>query len=112
MISSANESKLISNRSATMSQDSYEIELHNSRSEYQNVMAIEYCNSGLKIIERSDRYKKTDAFTVDLMVSVLAKGTKTIFLRGQGENKFSAPVETVGNTAAGNSIIENRTTAN
>ena len=28
------------------------------------------------------------------------------------ENKFSAPVETVGNTTAGNSLIENITTAN
>ncbi len=43
-------------------------------------------------------------------MSVPANGTKTIYYTV--ENNVGAPVETIGNTATGNSTIENTTTEN
>jgi len=41
---------------------------------------MEYCNADRKIIKKFDKYKKTDAFTVDFRLSVPAKGMEIIFL--------------------------------
>jgi len=57
---------------------SYEIEINNSKSEVQNVTVVEHLFGEWKILESSDSYDKTDAFTIEFRVTVPAKGTKTI----------------------------------
>jgi hypothetical protein len=89
---------------------SYKIELNNSKSEAQNVTVVEHFDGDWEIVKSSDKYEKTDAFTVEFKVSVPAKATKTISYTV--ENKVRAPVETVENTATGNSTIKNTTTEN
>ena len=57
---------------------SYEIEINNSKSEPQNVTAVEHLYGEWEILENSDEYRKTDAFTIEFRVTVPANGTKTI----------------------------------
>ncbi|MCQ1535036.1 DUF4139 domain-containing protein [Methanosarcina sp. KYL-1] len=57
---------------------SYEIELKNSKSEAQPVTVVEHFYGEWEILESSDKYEKTDAFTAEFRVTVPAKGTKTV----------------------------------
>ncbi len=57
---------------------SYEIEINNSKSETQNVTVVEHLFGEWKILESSDPYKKTDAFTIEFKVAVPANSTKVI----------------------------------
>ncbi|AKB24307.1 hypothetical protein MSMTP_0838 [Methanosarcina sp. MTP4] len=64
-----------------MERVSYEIELANSKSEAQAVTVVEHLFGQWEILESSDEYDKTDAFTVEFRVTVPAKGTKTVSYR-------------------------------
>lgn len=57
---------------------SYEIEINNSKSEAQNVTVVEHLFGEWEILESSDAYEKTDAFTIEFKVAIPAKGTKVI----------------------------------
>lgn len=65
---------------------SYEIEINNSKSEPQNVTVVEHLYGEWEIMENSDEYRKTDAFTIEFRVTVPANGTKTITYTA--ENRF------------------------
>ncbi|WP_440945346.1 DUF4139 domain-containing protein [Methanosarcina sp. T3] len=65
---------------------SYEIEINNSKSEPQDVTVVEHLYGEWKILENSDEYEKTDAFTIEFRVTVPANGTKTITYTA--ENRF------------------------
>ncbi len=55
---------------------SYEIELNNSKPDSQTVTIVEHLSGEWEILESSDSYEKTDAFTIEFRVMVPAKGTK------------------------------------
>ena len=93
-----------------VSRISYEIVLNNNKSGAQNVTVVEHFYGDWKIIKGFDKYEKIDAFTVEFRVSVPANGTKIIYYTV--EKNVGAPVETIGNTATGNSTIGNTTTEN
>ncbi len=57
---------------------SYEIKINSSKSEPQNVTVVEHFYGEWEILENSDKYVKTDAFTIEFKVTVPANGTKTI----------------------------------
>lgn len=57
---------------------SYNIELNNSKSEAQDVTVVERFYGDWQIIESSDKYEKTDAFTTEFRISVPANTKKTI----------------------------------
>lgn len=57
---------------------SYEIEINNSRPEPQAVTVVEHLYGEWEILESSDEYEKTDAFTIEFRVTVPANGTKTV----------------------------------
>ncbi|KKG14043.1 hypothetical protein EO98_08880 [Methanosarcina sp. 2.H.T.1A.6] len=65
---------------------SYEIQINNSKSEPQNVTVVEHLYGEWEILETSDEYRKTDAFTIEFKVTVPANGTKTITYTA--ENRF------------------------
>ncbi|MCC4771103.1 DUF4139 domain-containing protein [Methanosarcina sp. DH2] len=65
---------------------SYEIEINNSKSEPQDVTVVEHLYGEWEILENSDEYEKTDAFTIEFRVTVPANGTKTITYTA--ENRF------------------------
>ena len=96
--------------SSNVQRTSYEIELNNSKSEAQNVTVVEHYDGDWKIIKSSDKYEKTDAFTVEFRVSIPANSTKTISYTF--ENKVRTPIETIENAATGNLPIENATADN
>jgi len=56
----------------------YNIELNNSKSEVQDVTVVEHFYEDWQIIGSSDKYEKTDAFTIEFRTSVLANVKKTI----------------------------------
>lgn len=56
----------------------YQIELNNSKSEDQAVTVVEHLYGEWEILESSDSYEKTDAFTVEFRVMVPARGTKLV----------------------------------
>jgi hypothetical protein len=58
--------------------ESYEIKLKNHKSEAQEVKIIEHFYGDWEIIESSDTYKKTDAFTAEWKVKVPADGSKEV----------------------------------
>jgi hypothetical protein len=89
---------------------SYEIELNNSKSEAQNVTVVEHFDGDWEIVKSSDKYEKTDAFTVEFKVTVPANATKTISYTV--EKKVRVPVGIIDNTATENSTIENVITEN
>lgn len=57
---------------------SYEIELNNSKPDSQNVTIVEHLYGEWEILESSDSYEKTDAFTIEFRVMVPAKGSKAV----------------------------------
>lgn len=57
---------------------SYEIKINSSKAESQNVTVVEHFYGEWEILENSDEYEKTDAFTIEFKVTVPANGTKTI----------------------------------
>ena len=57
---------------------SYNIELNNSKSEAQDVTIVEHFYGDWQIIDSSDKYEKTDAFTIEFRISVPANVKKTI----------------------------------
>ena len=57
---------------------SYEIKLNNSKPDSQNVTIVEHLSGESEILESSDSYEKTDAFTIEFSVMVPAKGTKIV----------------------------------
>lgn len=57
---------------------SYQIELNNSKSETQAVTIVEHLYGEWEILQSSDSYEKTDAFTIEFRVMVPAKGTKAV----------------------------------
>jgi hypothetical protein len=57
---------------------SNQIELNNSKSEAQAVTVVEHLFGEWEILESSDSYEKTNAFTVEFRVMVPAKGTKVV----------------------------------
>lgn len=57
---------------------SYEIKINSSKAEPQNVTVVEHFYGEWEILENSDEYVKTDAFTIEFKVTVPANGTKTI----------------------------------
>lgn len=57
---------------------SYEIQINNSRAEPENVTVVEHFYGDWEILEHSDEYVETDAFTIEFRVTVPANGTKTI----------------------------------
>jgi hypothetical protein len=65
---------------------SYEIEINNSKSEPQDLTVVEHLYGEWEILENSDEYEKTDAFTIEFRVTVPANGTKTITYTA--ENRF------------------------
>jgi hypothetical protein len=89
---------------------SYKIELNNSKSEAQNVTVVEHFDGDWEIVKSSDKYEKTDAFTVEFKVSVPAKATKTISYTV--ENKVRAPTPITENAANENLNTENTTAEN
>jgi hypothetical protein len=56
----------------------YNIELNNSKSEAQDVTVVEHFYGDWQIIESSDKYEKTDAFTIEFRISVPANIKKII----------------------------------
>jgi hypothetical protein len=58
--------------------ESFEIELKNHKSESQKIKIIEHFYGSWEIIEYSDTYKKTDAFTAEWEVQVPADGSKKV----------------------------------
>jgi len=57
---------------------SYKIEINNSKSEAQDLTVVEHLYGDWEILKSSDKYQKTDAFTIEFRVTVPANGTKTI----------------------------------
>lgn len=57
---------------------SYEIQINNSRAEPQDVTVVEHLYGDWEILENSDEYEETDAFTIEFRVTVPANGTKVI----------------------------------
>jgi len=57
---------------------SYNIELNNSKSEVQDVTVVEHFYGDWQIIGSSDKYEKTDAFTIEFRTSVPANVKKTV----------------------------------
>lgn len=57
---------------------SYDIELNNNKSEAQDVTVVEHFYGDWQIIDSSDKYEKTDAFTIEFRISVPANVKKTI----------------------------------
>ncbi|WP_410509113.1 DUF4139 domain-containing protein [Methanosarcina hadiensis] len=57
---------------------SYEIRINNSRAEPQDVTVVEHLYGDWEILENSDEYKETDAFTIEFRIAVPANGTKII----------------------------------
>jgi len=57
---------------------SYEIEINNSKAEPENVTVVEHFYGDWEILENSDEYVETDAFTIEFKVTVPANGTKII----------------------------------
>ncbi|MDR7665296.1 hypothetical protein RG963_05755 [Methanosarcina sp. Z-7115] len=62
--------------SENVERTSYEIELNNSKADFQTVTIMEHLSGEWEILESSDSYEKTDAFTIEFRVTVPAKGTK------------------------------------
>jgi hypothetical protein len=56
----------------------YEIKINNSKAEPQDVTVVEHLYGDWNILENSDEYVKTDAYTIEFRVAVPANGTKTI----------------------------------
>jgi hypothetical protein len=75
--------------SNNLERTSYKIELNNSKSEAQDVKVVEHFYGDWNIVNNSDKYEKTDAYTVEFRVSVPATGTKTITY--MVENKLATP---------------------
>jgi hypothetical protein len=57
---------------------SYNIELNNSKSEAQDVTVVEHLYGDWQILDISDKYEKTDAFTIEFRISVPANVKKTV----------------------------------
>lgn len=57
---------------------SYEILINNSKAEPENVTVVEHLYGDWEILESSDEYVKTNAFTIEFRVAVPANGTKII----------------------------------
>jgi len=57
---------------------SYEIKINNSKSEAHAITVVEHLYGEWEILENSDEYEKTDAFTIEFRVMVHAMGTKTV----------------------------------
>lgn len=57
---------------------SYEIRINNSRAEPQDVTVVEHLYGDWEILENSEEYVETDAFTIEFKVTVPANGTKII----------------------------------
>ena len=56
----------------------YNIELDNGKSEAQDVTVVEHFYGDWQIIDSSDKYEKTDAFTIEFRISVPANAKKTV----------------------------------
>jgi hypothetical protein len=85
---------------------SYKIEVNNSKSEAQNVTAVEHFDGDWEIVKSSDKYEKTNAFTVEFKVSVPANTTKTISYVVEKKVRPLVPIE---NNSTENSTTENIT---
>jgi hypothetical protein len=57
---------------------SYSIEFNNSKSEAQNITVVEHLSGDWQIIDSSEKYKKTDAFTIEFNIPVPANSKKII----------------------------------
>jgi hypothetical protein len=57
---------------------SYEIQINNSKAESENLTVVEHLYGEWEILESSDDYVETDAFTIEFRVMVPANGTKII----------------------------------
>jgi len=64
--------------STDLERTSYNIELSNSKSEVQDVTVIEHFHGDWQIIDNSEKYEKTDAFTIEFRISVPTNVKKTI----------------------------------